>query len=355
MNEFIILMPGKVSLKFRKVIADAAKDYRNQIYVHEQDIPSLQDKKILWAVELNEYGINIGLDRMLQAISERGPKALINAEGAIIIQSPVELWTKYIAYRIIFQTNQLGCRYIGHSVIEATANLVNFLTWQKNLKLPLEKIYQKLSCDLIFRLMQDRKNIISQPEILVLYSNPKKNSNTMMLWQMVKKSLPLNSRKMVKEQYIENGTIVDCRGCLYKTCKHYSEMSSCFYGGIVVQEILPAIEQADYLIWLCPNYNDAISAKMMAVINRLTVLYKKANFRQKIIFAIIVSGNSGSENVAIQLIGALNVNKGFQLPPYFSLTAIANDPGAVEKVPDIRERAVFFAQNIYQEVDLQTK
>jgi len=67
------------------------------------------------------------------------------------------------------------------------------------------------------------------------------------------------------------------------------------------------------MIWLCPNYNDAISAKLMAVINRLTVLYKRVKFWDKTLFSIIVSGNSGSDCVAEQLLGTLNINKGLRL------------------------------------------
>jgi len=348
----IVLLPGKVSSKFEEFIREIVKGYPNQIVTSIKDIPSLQNKKILWAVELNEYGFNLAMEEMLQTICQRGRKSLKNTQGAIIIQSPVELWTKCSAYRIIFQTNQLGCRYMGHSVVEATRDLVNFKTWQKQLNIPLTEIYQKNSRNLISRLVKSNKIIIKKPYILILYSNPRKTSNTMMLWQMVKEYIPSNREYLIKK-HVENGTIVDCRGCLYKTCKHYSERKSCFYGGIVVQEILPAIEKADYLIWLCPNYNDAVSAKLMAVINRLTVLYKRVNFYKKAFFSIIVSGNSGSENVAMQLIGALNVNKGFQLPPYFSLMAIANDPGTVKKIPDIQEKARSFAQNVCEETGIK--
>jgi multimeric flavodoxin WrbA len=350
-SDLIVLLPGKVSSRFEDFIREAVKGYPSQIITSINDAPSLQEKKILWAVELNEYGFNLSLEEMLQSICQRGRDSLKNAHGAIIIQSPVELWTKCSANRIIFQTNQLGCRYMGHSVVEATKDLVNFMTWQKQINIPLTEIYQRNSRNLVSRLVKSNKIIIEKPSILVLYSNPRKTSNTMMLWQMVKKDIPSNRNLM--EKHVENGTIVDCRGCLYKTCKHYSERKSCFYGGIVVQEILPAIEKADYLIWLCPNYNDAVSAKLMAVINRLTVLYKRVNFYKKTFFSIIVSGNSGSENVAMQLIGALNVNKGFHLPPYFSLMAIANDPGTVEKISDIQEKAGNFAQNICEETGIK--
>ena len=349
-SEIVVLMPGRVSEKFNSFIRSIVHDYPNRIIKRADMLPSLQDKKILWAIELNECGFNISLEKMLASICRRGNESLRNSQAVIIIQSPLEIWTKNYAYRIIFYTNQLGCRYIGHAVVEATKNIINFTTWQKQLNMPLEEIYQRNSIDLINRLFNEKMKKIVNPKVLVLYSNPRKTSNTMMLWQMVKKYITANQFDM-EEKHVENGTIVDCRGCLYKTCRHYSERKSCFYGGIVVKEILPAIEKADCLVWLCPNYNDAVSAKLMAVINRLTVLYKRVDFSRKKIFSIIVSGNSGSENVAMQLIGALNVNKGFHLPPYFSLMAIANDPGTVKNISDIQEKAKEFANNIYHEIN----
>jgi hypothetical protein len=88
----------------------------------------------------------------------------------------------------------------------------------------------------------------------------------------------------------------------------------------------------------------------MAVINRMTVLYKRVKFWDKTLFSIIVSGNSGSDRVAEQLLGALNINKGFRLPPYFALMATANDPGAIKKVQGIEKRAKKFAENIIKEI-----
>ena len=123
-----------------------------------------------------------------------------------------------------------------------------------------------------------------------------------------------------------------------------------FLWGVVVKEIFPAMERADAIIWICPNYNDAVSANLMAVINRMTALYRKISFYQKVFFAVIVSGNSGNDSVARQLIGALNINKGFRLPAYFSIMAIANDPGDINTVPRIQEKAKSFAQNMIREL-----
>ena len=241
----------------------------------------------------------------------------------------------------------MGCRFPGHPTVEATHNLNNFLTWQKTSNLPLLEIYKEQAKELVKKLTEENLKLINRPKILVLHSSLFKTSNTLMFWKMVKENL---SGEDIKELHVENGNVVDCRGCSYKTCIHYSEEKSCFYGGIIVKEIFPAIEDADCLIWLCPNYNDAISAKLMGVINRMTVLYKRVKFGDKTLFSIVVSGNSGSDCVAKQLIGALNINKGFRLPPYFVLTATANDPGSIRNIPGIDKKAKKFAENIRREI-----
>ena len=39
------------------------------------------------------------------------------------------------------------------------------------------------------------------------------------------------------------------------------------------EEVYPAVREADALVLLCPNYNDALSANLTAFINRLTALF----------------------------------------------------------------------------------
>ena len=144
---------------------------------------------------------------------------------------------------------------------------------------------------------------------------------------MVKENL---SDINITEINIQNGTIVDCVGCPYKTCKHYGQQTKCFYGGIIVKEVYPAILEADSLVFICPNYNDMITANLVALINRLTALFRKTKFYDKTLFSIIVSGHSGGDALAKQLISSLNINKTFRLPPYFSFMAVANDKGALK-------------------------
>ena len=64
------------------------------------------------------------------------------------------------------------------------------------------------------------------------------------------------------------------------------------------------------------------------------------------LFALIVSGYSGGDILARQLIGGLNMNKSFILPGNFALMETANEPGSVLKNPDIQQKAGAFAQNM---------
>ena len=187
-------------------------------------------------------------------------------------------------------------------------------------------------------------------KILVLHAGHKGISNTLMLWDLIKERLITkgNVSLIIDELHVEEGKITDCYGCSFETCTYYSLEKSCFYGGFVVESLFPMIEQADIVVWICPNYNDAISAKLMAVINRLTALYRKISFQDKYILAVVVSGNSGNDSVTGQLIGALHINKGFRLPPNFVSMAIANDPGDILQVENLDMRIDAYVNFVHE-------
>jgi multimeric flavodoxin WrbA len=343
MNKMYVIIPGSTSERLRSM-AMAASEGTEVIKIDDsRPLPDLKDKKLLFAVELDNTGSCLPIIEIFLNLYRRGNDSLSGSSGAVLVHSSSQLYTKHAAQNIIFLANELGCRFPGSPLVEATADLGNLLTWQKKYRLPLDDTCLELCRDLGRRLLQDKKPRYTDPNILALHSSSHETSNTLALWRMIKKGLEGYN---ITELHVENGTVLDCKGCSYKTCKHYAKQSSCFYGGIMVEEILPAVERADAVVWLCPNYNDSVSANLMAVINRLTVLYRKTKFFDKNIFAVIVSGYSGGDSVAKQLIGALNINKSFGLPPYFSIMATANDPGSIKNVPGIEAKAALFARNI---------
>ncbi|MCT4595203.1 MAG: NAD(P)H-dependent oxidoreductase [Anaeromicrobium sp.] len=343
MNLYIISSKNKSSLLEKTIIeATAGLDV---VYVDQvTDEKYLQNKKILFAIELNEIGICEDALKFVRNLYRLSNKSLLGSSASLIIKSNSDLYTKNFARDMVFLLNNLGCSFMGQPLVEMTKDLKNLYTFQKKFNIPLPELSSNLCKNTIDRLMCYNPKILENPHVLALHSSNYKTSNTLTLWNLIKSNL--NS---VSEYHVENGTILDCIGCAFKTCKHYSKQSSCFYGGTMVKEIYPAIEAANGLVFLCPNYNDALSANISAVINRLTALYRRSKFYDKSLFSIVVSGNSGSDIVAKQLISALNLNKGFRLPPYFSLMYTANDPGSILKYSDVDIRAKEFANHILME------
>ncbi len=150
----------------------------------------------------------------------------------------------------------------------------------------------------------------------------------------------------VRELGLRNGTLSDCSGCPYKMCLHFGEQGSCFYGGVMVEDVYPAVREADAVLLLAPNYNDALSANLTAFINRLTALFRTTRFYDKLLFGIVVSGYSGSDLIAEQMIAALNMNKTFYLPGHFAMMETANQAGEAMALPGIEKRMEQFAQVI---------
>ena len=330
-----------------KMIDEVTAHTNYTLVQDSKNIPDLQNKIIIFACENIDIDCDIAMLEFFSKLYEKGDNCLLGSVAGVLVHSNTEQGTKRTSQDIIYLANNLGCAFIGHSVVEATSTLRNFVTWKKTVNLPLKQICLNMCAKLRDRLLEYDPIIIYHPKILVLYSSPNKTSNTMDLWHMTSKHLPNYN---IKELQIENGEVVDCKGCAYKLCTYYGNENKCFYGGAMIHDVLPSIEEADAIIWLCPNYNDAIASNLTAVINRLTVLYRKIDFYDKTIFAVVVSGNSGSDSISKQLIGALNINKGFRLPPYFALMAIANDPGEIFNIPDINEKTKVFAENIKKEI-----
>ncbi len=347
MSKYYVIIPGNPSAQLEKML-DAALNNKKAVYISDKsDLPELKEKKIIICAEISTAGLCIPLYEIITELQNRGRDSLNGSSAILLVHSANELYTKSTAAFIIFILNQLGCHFLGHPVVEATGSLSNFATWRKVTDAPLEDICLELCAKLGARFTSYNPKLAEKPKILALHSSLKGTSNTLALWNMVKEHL---EDCEISELHVENGRIIDCKGCSYKTCTYYSMNDSCFYGGVMVKEILPAIKKSDAVIWLCPNYNDAISANLAGVINRMTALYRKTPFYKKTLFSIIISGNSGSDSVARQLIGALCINKGFRLPPYFSLMATANDPGTVTQVPGIEATAKEFAENMLKAI-----
>ena len=183
-----------------------------------------------------------------------------------------------------------------------------------------------------------------RPNILAVHASSRKTSNSLLLWELIRSRI--ENQAEITEVSLRNGSLQDCRGCSYEECLHFGENGTCFYGGVMVEKVYPAIVKCDTLVMICPNYNDAVSANITAFINRLTAIFRTNDFSKKRIFAIVISGYSGGDIVAEQILGAMNLNKNFILPGRFALVETANDPGSILEIDGLEEKAAAFADRI---------
>ena len=311
----------------------------------------LKDSRILFAVDIDESGVNIEALEVIRFLN-LNPTALEGSLGGVIIDGRSELFTKDLGRRLVFAADMAGCAFPGKPLVEATGSLANFAVNAKLWSLDLEEAYMK-SCRLLIEKVADfgtgrtgRTGRTEQlkPKILAVHAGNKATSNSFSLWREA--AGHLEGKAEIEEISIRNGQVLDCRGCKYEDCLHFGEQEGCFYGGVMVEKVYPAIIKSDVLVLICPNYNDSVSANIMAFINRLTALFRTNDFSRKRIYAIVVSGYSGGDIVAQQIIGAVNMNKNFILPPRFAMLETANDPGTALKLPGIEDRVKAFAEGI---------
>ena len=317
------------------------------------DIP-LGGERVLFAVCLNDAGINMEYYRLLEGFRKH-PACLNGTVGGIIVDGSSELYTKALARRLAFSANRAGCTLPGKPLVEATGSMGNFHVLATIRGAELIDIYRQQVMELVRKILDfelpvrekccDYRNGHEKLKVLAIHASQRKTSNTMLLWDKVRNFL--NGKADITEISLRDGAVTDCRGCRYEECLHFGEIGRCFYGGIITEQVYPAILDCDVLIMICPNYNDAVSANLTAFINRLTAMFRVHDFSKKRLYAIVVSGYSGGDIVAEQILGALNFNKSFILPGRFSITETANDPFSILSVQGIDETARMFAENIW--------
>lgn len=315
--------------------------------LHDSSCPS-ECRAVLFAVALPAGGISCEYAQLLSALSA-SPACLNGWTGAVIVDGPGELFTKKIGRELIFIANQAGCAFPGKPLVEATGSLYNFNTQARLLGANALQAYRESAACLVGKTISFAQRVghpAAAHRVVVLHASSRKTSNTLMLWEMVRKHL--DDVMQVEEISLRNGAVVDCRGCSYEACRHFGEKGECFYGGVIVERVYPAIRASDAVVLICPNYNDAVSANITAFFNRLTALFRKdsESFSRKYIYALVVSGYSGGDIVAEQIIDAMSCNKNFALPPRFALIETANDPLSILQCEGIEERAAGMADRI---------
>jgi len=306
------------------VLSFALDGVAHETIFAEDALPKLKDRRVLFAIGVDESGMSGELCALISALRTQ-PDALDGAACAMIVDGAGELYTKQIADTLALAANMAGGCFPGRPLAEATGSLGNWHVQAKRRNVEPAEAYRLAARELVFRLVEFDPPKRTRPKVLMLHASDKATSNTLQIGAGICKHLLPHCD--IQELSLQNGAIYDCRGCSYTTCAHYAAQNACFYGGSIVNDVYPAVTDCDALLLLCPNYNDSVSANIMAFINRLTALLVNTAFYDKYLYAVIVSGYSGSDLVAQQVLGALCLNKTFILPPRFCLMQTANDPG----------------------------
>lgn len=298
---------------------------------------------LLFAIVLPRAGVSLSYVHLVSCLV-RHRHCLAGCRAGVIVDGQGEFFTKKIGRELIFFANQAGCLFPGKPLVEATGSLYNFNTQAKIQGVSNREAYAIGASRLVTKILAFQRPVLKRPKkIAVIHASSRKTSNTLLLWEMVRRHI--GGKAHIEEISLRNGSIVDCRGCSYETCLHFGERGDCFYGGVMVEQVYPAVRGCDILVLVCPNYNDAVSANITAFFNRLTALFRheEAAFSKKEVYALVVSGYSGGDIVAEQILDAMNCNKNFILPPYFALIETANAPKSILQNAGLEDRAARLA------------
>lgn len=315
-------------------VFDNLKDYSDMRLAKE-----FTNSKMIFAIDVDNIGVDLALLTFIKGLKEQSLKG---SDAILLVASQNEVYSKSFAQQVILLLNNLGCQFVGRPMVEAISDLKNMITPAKVGNCSREEALTRKCIALKQRFLEFKYIPIRKPKLLVVHTSNKATSNTLKLWSLVEQHLDYE----ISEIHIENNEIKDCNGCSYDVCSYFGQTNSCIYKGKIIEEVFPKLLESDALVLLSPNYNDSISAQLMAFINRLTSLFTKYDFYDKTLYAVIVSGFSGSDCIAKQLISAIAINKQFRLPPQFALTQIANEKGSLVQIEDIETVALNYANHI---------
>ena len=342
-------MSGAVSLlsigssrRMERLLEHALQGCAVERLTTEELAAGVSGRRILFALCVDELGVGAEYIRLLRLL--RRGQCFHDCWAGIVVDGSNELFTKSAAQELALAANMAGCAFPGKPLVEGTGSLYNQHILARRMELSWEETYFARGAELVRRLLTFEPQRFDNPNILMIHASDNLRSNTVWMGRQLLERLP--GSFSTREISLQNGTIHDCRGCSYAACLHYSQSDTCFYGGAISQEVLPAIRACDAMLFLCPNYNDAVSANLMALFNRMTNLLVQQELLDKYLFGVVVSGYSGSDIVARQLLGALCFNKTVMLPSQFCMMETAHDPGSAKELAGIDRRLDAFAAHM---------
>ena len=207
---------GRASDRFEETLAYALEKHCFSVTTC---LPApIENRRLLFAVPLNESGINSAYYQLL-AFLRTHPGSLKGCVGGVLVDGPGNLYTKSLGRELALAASLAGCTFPGRPLVEATGDLRNFTVQAKNAGCSLEKAYRLAAADLVDRVCTFAPPRHKRPRLLVLHASSRATSNTLALWGQVRAHL--GDACEIQEIGLRNGTLEDCAGCPYTMCLHY--------------------------------------------------------------------------------------------------------------------------------------
>ena len=136
-SELVLVRPACAEKRKEKRLSDVlsyalfGRGYREISTLEE--FKDLEGRRLLFAIEQGESGINLEYYRFLKAL-RLNTDMLEGAVGGIIVDGNSELFTKSLARDFVFTANRAGCTFPGRPLVEGTATLQNFNIQARNLE-----------------------------------------------------------------------------------------------------------------------------------------------------------------------------------------------------------------------------
>ena len=148
----------------------------------------LKNQKIIFVISLGVSGVNLEYYKMLKMIRVNS-KCFLGSVAGIIIDGKNEFYTKSIARELVMAANIAGCTFVGSPLVEGTGSLKNFEVKAANLKKNTTEAYMNLAGILINKVIKYNPIKKKYPKLLCVHASDKEKSNTLNLWNMVKKNI----------------------------------------------------------------------------------------------------------------------------------------------------------------------
>ena len=151
-------------------------------------LEGLAGQRLLFALALDESGCSESGYRMLMTL-RRSRTLLEGCVAGLVVTGRGELYTKDAARDLVFAANQAGCAFLGRPLVEATGSLRNFRVQAQIGGTDEETAFRAAVSELLERLTA-WEGPAPVGRVLALHASQRSTSNTLALWEMVRRSLP---------------------------------------------------------------------------------------------------------------------------------------------------------------------